>query len=148
MEISETNSSEKQIRTLETKIRDMEALAKGLIEETHDLKSVVMRIYKEAEEAGRNELRRGTVAQGTGSPVLTNQSVFLSESSSSDGSTVVRTKSSRQPDAPAEPAMALIMQSDGTMKMEPRCGDRNQTDSSGGYGPARMPHLSRANRTP
>ena len=43
-------------------------------------------------------------------------------------------------------AMVPIMQADGTMKMETRSGDRNQTDSTAGYGPARKANLSRANR--
>jgi hypothetical protein len=55
---------------------------------------------------------------------------------SSTGSTVIRPKG-RQPDAmaaPAEPAMDMIMQPDGTMKLEPRRGDKDYIVASAGYG--------------
>jgi hypothetical protein len=46
-------------------------------------------------------------------------------------------KGARQPDvpaAPAEPAMDMIMQQDGTMKLEARRGDKNYIVASAGYG--------------
>jgi hypothetical protein len=70
-------------------------------------------------EDRRQEQKQGTVT--TGPPA--SQPVAVS----SDGSTVIRPKGvSRQdvPDTPAEPAMARIMQADGTMKMEIRYGNK------------------------
>jgi hypothetical protein len=148
MEISETDVSDARIVALEKKVRDMEALGTGLINELLDLKSNVITMSKEADEYSRQELKRGTVVRGTASPGHAEQTASVT--ASPDGNTVVRPRSTRQPDAPsvpAEPAMVLIMQTDGTMKMEPRCGDRSQTDSSGGYEPTRRVNLSRATRT-
>ncbi len=132
MEIFETDGTGVRIVALEKKIRDMEALAKGLIEETIDLKSTIIMITKEADEYSRMELRRSPAIRETASPASAS-SPFMSAVASPDGSTVVRQKCACQADAPVTPAaplMALIMQPDGTMKMEPRRGDRNQTDSS------------------
>jgi hypothetical protein len=148
MEIIGTDVSETRIITLEKKIRDMEALAKGLINETLDLKSELMTMSKDADDLKMQELRRGTVVRSTISPA---QSPIVSQSvsASSDGTTIIRPRAAAPsaPAAPAEPAMVLIMQTDGTMKMEPRAGDSHQTDSSGGYGPDQMPRMTRANKT-
>jgi hypothetical protein len=136
MEISGTGVSEDRIAALEKRLREMEALVKGLIEELLDFKAIAMKMSRQDGERSREELKRGPVVLGTASPVLAGQSV----AASSDGSTVIRPRGARQPDlpvVPAEPVMARIMQSDGTMKMEPRCGDRNPIDSSGGYGRTR-----------
>ena len=108
---------------LKKKVGDMELLVKGLIEETLDLKSVVLTMFKEADEFSRQEDKRGTIVRGTASPALAVPTVFPSVA------------------APTEPAMSRIMQSDGTMKLEVRCGDKNQIDSCSGYGPTRMAHL-------
>jgi hypothetical protein len=122
MELSETDGSDARIRALENKIQDLEPLVRGLIEETLDLKSVYLSHIKEAEEFRRQERERETTVRSTVSPIP-----------------VVLT-------APPVQAMVPIMQADGTMKMEPRSGDRNQTDSTAGYGPTRKANLSRANR--
>jgi hypothetical protein len=148
MEISETNVSDARIIALEKKLRDMEALAKGLIEETIDLKSNVIMMSKEADEFSRQELRRAPSVQDTLSPARAAPAASMA---GPDDRTMVRPRITLQPDAPAaqaEPAMVMIMQADGTMKMEPRRGDRRQTDSSGGFEPTRKVNLSRTNRTP
>jgi hypothetical protein len=150
MEILGIDKTEDRTRTLEKKIRDMEALAKGLIEETLDLKSVIMTMVKVADESSRQELRRAPVIRSAAAAAPAAQSTFPSATASADGCIVIQPKASRQPEAaaaPAEPKMAMIMQTDGTMKMEPRCGDRNQTDSTGGYGPDNMARLSRPGKT-
>jgi len=147
MEIIGTEVSETRIVTLEKKIRDMEALARGLINETLDLKSELMTMSKDADDLKMQELRRGTVMRSTVSPAQSPTAPqFVS---ASEGTTIIRPRASAQsaPAAPAEPAMVLIMQTDGTMKMEPRAGDSHQTDSSGGYGPDQMPRMTRANKT-
>ena len=121
MEHSETDG-DARIRALENKIQGMEPLVRGLIEETLDLKSVYLSKIKEADEFRRQDRERETIVRSTATPLP-----------------VV-------PTAPPDQAMVPIMQADGTMKMEPRTGDRNQTDSTAGYGPTRKANLSRANR--
>ena len=66
------------------------------------------------------------------------------------GSTVVRSKGSRQKDlpaTPAEPRMVRIMQADGTMKMEPRYGTSKAVDASSGQGRTGREQLPGAGRT-
>ncbi|MFA6225641.1 MAG: hypothetical protein WC620_05535 [Methanoregula sp.] len=127
-------ATEDRIAALEMKMRDMEALVKGLTQELLDLKSVSMKMSKQTEERSRQELKRApTVVQGS-QPYPAAADVG---SSSSSGSTVVMRKGARQPDvpaAPAEPAMDMIMQQDGTMKLEPRRGDKDYIVARAGYG--------------
>ena len=137
MEPSATGIPEDRIAALEKKVREMEALVKGLIDELLDFKAIAMKMSRQDGERSRLEMKQGLVVPVTSSPALAGQSAPFSPAASADGSTVIRPRGTRQPDvpvAPAEPAMVRIMQNDGTMKMEPRCGDRNPIDSSGGYG--------------
>jgi hypothetical protein len=125
-------ATEDRIATLEKKVREMEALVKGLTQELLDLKSIAMKMSKQTEERSRQELKRGPIVQGT-QP----QSAAPSGGATTSGSTVIRPKGARQaeaPAAPAEPAMDMIMQTDGTMKLEPRRGDTNYIVASAGYG--------------
>jgi len=127
MEISEISGSEDRIAALEKRIRDLDALVRGLTAELLDLKSIARTMTRETEEYSRQELRRGPVVQVTASP---------SAPAPADGSVVIRPRGARQPDvpaAPAEPEMVRIMQNDGTMKMEPRFGGAIN-NSSVGYG--------------
>ena len=128
-------ATEDRIVVLEKKVREMEALVKGLTEELLDLKSVSIKMSKQSEERSRQELRRGPIVQGSQGQQPPAASTSMSPSAGS--STVVMRKADRQPAAPAapeEPAMDLIMQSDGTMKLEPRRGDKNYIVASAGYG--------------
>ena len=132
METSLSAATEDRIATLEKKVREMEALVKGLTQELLDLKSVAMKMNKQSEERSRQELKRGPIVQGTTSP-----SAAPVASPSSSGSTVIRPKGARQAEAPAappEPEMGMIMQTDGTMKSEPRRGDKSFIVASAGYG--------------
>jgi hypothetical protein len=126
-------ATEDRIAALEKKMREMEALVKGLTQELLDLKSVAMKMSKQTEERSRQELKRApTVVQGSASYPSAD-----TESSSSSGSTVVMRKGARQPDVPAappEPVMDMIMQQDGTMKLEPRRGDKDYIVARAGYG--------------
>ena len=131
--LESSGGSEDRIAALEKKVREMEALVKGLTQELLDLKSIAMKMSKQTEERSRQELKRGPIVQGA-QPV---QPSAPQGSPSASGSTVIRPKSARQPDvpaAPAEPAMDMIMQPDGTMKLEPRRGDKNYIVASAGYG--------------
>jgi hypothetical protein len=121
--------SEDRIATLERKVREMEALVKGLTQELLDLKSIAMKMSKQTDERSRQELRRGPIVQGAQASAPQASQPTMSAS----GTTVIRPKASA-PAEPAEPAMDMIMQPDGTMKLEPRRGDKNYIVASAGYG--------------
>jgi hypothetical protein len=132
METSLSAATEDRIAALEKKVREMEALVKGLTQELLDLKSVAMKMTKQSEERSRQELKKGTIVAGASS-----QQTAQSAAPAGSGSTIIRPKGARQaeaPAAPAEPAMDMIMQSDGTMKLEPRRGDKDYIVASAGYG--------------
>jgi hypothetical protein len=131
METGTGAATEDRIAALEKKMREMEALVKGLTQELLDLKSVSMKMSKQTEERSRQELMRAPIIQQGSMPQA------APSITSTSGSTVIRPKGARQPDvpaAPAEPVMDLIMQQDGTMKMEPRRGDKDYIVASAGYG--------------
>jgi hypothetical protein len=130
MEITETIDEEARIAALENRVRYLDALVKGLVAELMDLKTVAMGMSRQDGERSRQERRQATVVRGTTPPAPGDPS----DAVSSDGSVVVRPKGESRQDAPAEPAMARIMQADGTMKMEPRYGDKKTVDTSSGSG--------------
>ena len=151
MEISQISESEDRIAALEQKLTNMEALVKGLLAELLDIKAVAMTMFRETEEHNRQELKRGPVVWGTPSPMPADPSASPSVADSSEGSTVIRPRGTRQPDvpvAPAEPEMVRIMQTDGTMKLEPRYGEAKHIDSSGGYGRNRKDNSGKSNQNP
>ena len=127
-------ATEDRMAALEKKMRDMEALVKGLTQELLDLKSIAMKMSKQTDERSRQDLRRvPTIVQGS----QPSQVAESASPSSSGGSTVVMRKGARQPDVPAtppEPVMDMIMQQDGTMKLEPRRGDKDYIVARAGYG--------------
>ena len=125
-----SGASEDRIAALEKKVRDMEALVKGLTQELLDLKSIAMKMSKQTEERSRQELKRAPIVQGA------QPSSAAPTFSSTSGSTVIRPKGrpSDVPATPAEPAMDMIMQPDGTMKLEPRRGEKDYIVASAGYG--------------
>ena len=130
METSLSAATEDRIATLEKKVREMEALVKGLTQELLDLKSVAMKMNKQSEERSRQELKRAPVVQAS-------PSASPAAAPSTTSSTVIRPKGARQaeaPAAPAEPPMGMIMQTDGTMKAEPRRGEKDYIVASAGYG--------------
>ncbi len=133
MEISGTGAAtEERIVAIEKKLRDMEALVKGLTQELLDLKSVAMKMAKTTEEGRRAELKRAQVGVQGAQP----QTVSPAGAPGSP-STVVMRKGGKPADAPAAPpeqAMDMIMQTDGTMKLEPRRGNKEYIVASAGYG--------------
>jgi hypothetical protein len=133
MEISGTGAAtEERIVAIEKKMRDMEALVKGLTQELLDLKSVAMKMSKQTEERSRAELKRVQPGVQGAQPQPVTQGVAPGPSS-----TVVMRKGAKSSDAPAaspEPAMDMIMQTDGTMKLEPRRGNKDYIVASAGYG--------------
>jgi hypothetical protein len=119
-----------RIAALERKNKEQEALMKGITEELLDMKSIVMKLAKASEERSRQELKRvQPFVQGAQQPVAM-------DGAPAGGSTVVmRPKSARQePATPMEPSMDMIMQNDGTMKLETRRGEKNYIVASPGYG--------------
>ncbi|MDP3563175.1 MAG: hypothetical protein Q8R70_01655 [Methanoregula sp.] len=150
MELSGIDESEDRIAALEFKLTNMEALVKGLIAELPDFRAVARTMSRETDERNRQEFRRGPVVQGTSLPELATQP-STSVSAHTDGSTVIRTRTSHLPDlpaVPAEPVMVRIMQTDGTMKLEPRFGEEKHIDSTGGYGRNRKDLAGRNNQNP
>jgi hypothetical protein len=150
MELSGTNESEDRVAALEKKFTEMEALVRGLIAELLDFKAVARTMSREHEEHSRQELKWGTMAQGTISPAPGDTSASLSVAAS-EGSTVIRPRGTQQPAGPvaqAEPEMVRIMQPDGTMKMEPRYGEAKHIDSSGGYGQNRKGNSASSRQNP
>ena len=126
-------ATEDRIAALEKKMRDIEALAKGLTGELLDLKSIVMKMTKQSDDRIKQDLRRPPLVVQGSQP---SQSAEVA-SPSSGGSTVVMRKGARQSDAPAapaEPIMDMIMQQDGTMKLEPRRGEKDFIVARPGYG--------------
>lgn len=125
-----SGASEDRIAALEKKVREMEALVKGLTQELLDLKSIAMKMSKQTEERSRQELKRGPIVQSS-QPAGAAPSAPVA-----GGSTVIRPKNraAEAPAEPAEPAMDMIMQPDGTMKLEPRRGEKDYIVASAGYG--------------
>jgi hypothetical protein len=133
LEISGSGAaSEDRIAALEKKMKEMEALVKGLTQELLDIKSLAMKMSKQSEERSRQELRKTSpVVQTT-----TAQAAAPPAPGPAGSSTVVVRKGAKGdvPAKPEEPAMDMIMQSDGTMKLEPRRGDKDFIVASAGYG--------------
>jgi hypothetical protein len=95
---------EERISALEKKVRDQDALIKGLTEELLDLKSITMRLNK-VSETRASEMKM-TRPAGTGSGT---------------GTVVVQKRATTPPPPVQEPEkMSMIMQPDGTLKPEKR----------------------------
>ncbi|MDD1700519.1 MAG: hypothetical protein LUQ04_06960 [Methanoregula sp.] len=124
-------ATEDRIVAIEKKVRDLEALVKGLTQELLDLKSLAMKMSKQTEERSRQEMKR-PVIQGS------QQQPAAAGGAQGTSSTVVMRKGDKRPSdvppTPPEPTMDMIMQQDGTMKLEPRRGDKNYIVASAGYG--------------
>lgn len=134
MEVSGTGVPEDRIAALERQVQNMDALVRGLVEELLSLKTVISTRSRETEKRTRQDRAQEPVAQDTSSPAPESPPAAPSVATGADASIVIKPKSARQPEVPAEPAMVRIMQSDGTMKMEQRIGDQKTTDSSKGTG--------------
>lgn len=99
---------EERISALEKKVRDQDALIKGLTEEFLDLKSITMRLSKVSERPEVKVNRPSTTATvgGTGTVVVAKRPV--------------PTTAARAPPPPEPEKMEMIMQPDGTLKPEVR----------------------------
>ncbi|OPX67418.1 MAG: hypothetical protein A4E37_01484 [Methanoregulaceae archaeon PtaB.Bin056] len=103
---------DERVAALEKKMREIEAMVKGLTEELLDLKSVTMKLSKASEERTRAEMRLGKPAAPTpGGPVILQKKP------------VATPPLQRPAQAPVETApekMDMIMQPNGTLAPEKR----------------------------
>ena len=145
MESSGSGAGEDRVAALEKKVNEMEALVKGLTQELLDLKSIAMKMSKQTEERSRQELKRvQPIVQGSQVP----GAVAGGAAPQACGSTVVIRKGSRaadaEPEAPAEPAMDMIMQTDGTMKLRTPARGKGLYRRIGGLWPEQERNLGQA----
>jgi len=133
MEISETGKPEDRIAALEKKTAEMEALVKGLVDEMLDFKALAQTMAKKAGEQRPQEPARGHVVVSTAPQAPESPATSPTVAAPQENRTVIRPKSASPPEVTAEPEpeMVRIMQTDGTMKMEVRRGDKNPRDSTG-----------------
>jgi outer membrane biosynthesis protein TonB len=127
MEILTTAEQEERIAALEKRVRDMEALVRGLTSELLDLKTVAMAMSRQDKERSRQELKKGIIVQETLSPEPAVQPESPTTPAPAEEKIVIRPKSAQKQEEPAaspEANMVRIMQSDGTFKLEPRRGNR------------------------
>jgi len=108
---------DERVAALERKVKEIDALVKGLTEELLDLKSVAMKLSKASEERARVEMRMakpGTGGQGQGPIIL--------QTKTRPAPAVQRpVQPPAQPVPEPEPEkMDMIMQPDGTLKPERR----------------------------
>lgn len=112
-----------RLRDLERKMREQEAVIKGLMEEVLDIKSIVMKLSRDADER-----RKVTAVPAEAKkPAATLQAEPRAEAAPRPVRTVERKAPTRQVERrQPEPAVEddrdldLIMQNDGTLKPEPR----------------------------
>lgn len=127
MEILTTAEQEERIAALEKRVRDMEALVRGLTSELLDLKTVAMAMSRQDKERSRQEQKKGIIVQETLSPEPADAPESPATEAPAEEKIVIRPRSAQkqeEPAAPPEAAMVRIMQSDGTFKLEPRRGNR------------------------
>jgi len=140
MEFSETGVSEDRITALERKVSAMETPVRGLIEELLDFRAITRTLSRQNQNPGLFEFAREQGMPDTAAPVPAGPSASPLVATPRECSTAIRPHGARHPDVPgaqAEPVMARIMQSDGTMKMEIRRGDSATIDAGVGYSHAR-----------
>jgi hypothetical protein len=113
---------EERISALEKKVRDQDALIKGLTEEFLDLKSITMRLNKFSEQRPEVKVNRPQTAAaggGTGTVVVAKRPV--------------PTTAARVPPPPEPEKMEMIMQPDGTLKPEKRMVSSDYIVASAAY---------------
>ncbi|KQC03960.1 MAG: hypothetical protein APR55_06650 [Methanolinea sp. SDB] len=126
MEITRDNRNvppiDERITVLERKVKDMEALLKGLTDEMLDLKSVAMRLSKS--EDRRTEMRAVKPSSGQQSTVIMQKKTAQVHS----GMRIPQPAPEKEPEK-----MDMIMQPDGTLKPERRKSS-DYIVASAGYG--------------
>jgi hypothetical protein len=118
-----SDAGDLRLRELEKKVRELEAMVKGLTEELLDVKSVAMQLARQAEERVRKpaaaepkraEIQARVESRGPDTPRAATEPRAAK--------TPVRTPPAKQPPVPVEDEgdLELIMQTDGTLKPERR----------------------------
>lgn len=110
-----------RVAVLEQRVRDLEAVVKGLIEEVLDTKAMTQKIYKATEEqVPRQQVQRPRVSPTV--MVHPRNADRLNESPSEhlEKQTLASKPSMLKPVEEPAPVMDLIMQPDGTLKREVR----------------------------
>lgn len=105
-----SGAGDERLRDLERKVRELEALVKGLTEEVLDIKSIAMKLSRDAEE------RRKKPVVAAEKKIET---TLQAEPRAAEPGSSPR-PAEKQPDAPEDAELELIMQNDGTLKPEPR----------------------------
>lgn len=112
---------DERLRDLERKVRELEALVKGLTEEVLDVKSITMKLLRDAED----RRKKPVVEERRPAPTLQAEpraGTAPAPARAAEPRPSPRPAEKQQPEAPA-PAGAkleLIMQNDGTLKPEAR----------------------------
>ncbi|HOI13590.1 MAG TPA: hypothetical protein PLG75_07015 [Methanoculleus sp.] len=113
-----SGAGDERLRDLERKVRELEALVKGLTEEVLDIKSIAMKLSRDAEERRKKpvvaaEKKAETTLQAE-PRAAEPRPVRAAEPRSSPR------PAEKQPPAPEDADLELIMQNDGTLKPEQR----------------------------
>lgn len=107
-----SETGDERLRDLERKVRELEALVKGLTEEILDVKSVAMKLSRDVEERRKKPVVAAEKKAGA---------TLQTEPRAGAGSPPAR-PAEKPPATPApeDEDLELIMQNDGTLKPEPR----------------------------
>jgi NACalpha-BTF3-like transcription factor len=127
-----SEAGDERLRDLERKVRELEALVKGLTEEILDVKSVAMKLSRDAEERRKKpvvaaERKTGATLQAEPRAGAESQPARPAEPRSPARS------AEKHPAAPApeDEDLELIMQTDGTLKPEVRSSSEYIVASTG-----------------
>lgn len=119
--------AEERIAALEKKYRELDALAKGLVHEILDLKSLVRNM---AGRAGEGAGTGDVTAAGPDTAATAELSREEPAPAAPVDRIVIAPKGAKAQEPPKEPGMVRIMQPDGTFKLEPRRGDASTSSSA------------------
>ncbi|MCU0632095.1 MAG: hypothetical protein MUC66_03855 [Methanolinea sp.] len=103
---------DERVAALEKKVREIDALVKGLTEELLDLKSVAMKLSKASEERTRAEMRMGKPA----APPMSGPVILQKKPAAAPATQ----RSAQAPVETAPEKMDMIMQPNGTLAPEKR----------------------------
>ena len=121
--------AEERIAALEKKYRELDALAKGLVNELLDLKSIIRKMAGQSAERAGPEAVKAAGPDPASAEELPGPEHAPAPSSESERVVIVP-KGAPETKAADEPVMVRIMQPDGTFKMEPRRGNASTASSS------------------
>jgi hypothetical protein len=132
MENSGNEISEERVAALEMKVNKMNALVEGLTEELLDLKALNRQMSNQIQDHNLHGIKN-THFVVKDSPI--NDSVITHETTPlRQNTSTVAVSSPRVEESSPEPEMVMIMQNDGTRKLEPRRGNSNCSFPLAGQG--------------